>query len=122
MPVPCDRILTLALGAAATGAAFFVTHIGGMVKAFFAYTGFFSAPVLALFALGMLTRRARFDGWLPAATVSIGTAIGLQRAGACHEIYLFPFSAILTFGLGLAFSLALPDRASAQAKPKGAVR
>jgi SSS family transporter len=116
------RILTLALGAAATGAAFFVTQIGGMVKAFFAYTGFFSAPVLALFALGMLTRRARFDGWLPAATISIGTAIGLQRAGACHEIYLFPFSAILTFGLGLAFSLALPDRATVRAHSGGSVR
>jgi len=100
------RILTVVLGVAATAAAFLVTRIGGMVKAFFAFTGFFSAPVLALFALGMLTRRARFADWLPSATVAIGLTIGLHRSGLCHEIYLFPAGFLATVGLGLVLGFA----------------
>ncbi len=102
------RILTVVLGVAATGAAFFVTRIGGMVKAFFAFTGFFSAPVLALFVLGMVTRRGSFAGWLPAATIAIGLTIGMQRAELCHEIYLFPLGFLVTFGLGALLSYAVP--------------
>ncbi len=109
------RILTVGLGAAATLAAFSVSRIGGMVKAFFAFTGFFSAPVLALFALGMLTRRCRFEDWLPAATVALGLTVGVHRAGLCHEIYLFPASFLVTFGLGLALGLARPIPAPAAA-------
>ena len=98
------RRLTLLLGAAATGIAFSVARIGGIIKAFYTFMGLFSAPVLALFVLGLLTRRARFRPWLAATAAAIALTLLAQRFTPLHEIYFFPFSFLATALGGYALS------------------
>lgn len=112
-PVSSARILTAFLGILATATALFVQqHIGGIIKAFYTFMGLFSAPVLALFLLGMATRKASFRGWLMAVVLAIPGILVIQRAGWLHEIHLFPLSAVFTLFAGYLFSLFLPAGAS----------
>lgn len=94
------RWLTLALGLFATAAAFLVTRIGGIVKSFLTIMGLFSAPVLALFLLGMLDRRARFAGWAAGAAAAIALTLLAQHFEAMDEIFFFPFSFAVTYTIG----------------------
>ncbi|MCF7838672.1 MAG: sodium/solute symporter [Candidatus Marinimicrobia bacterium] len=104
------RALTLLLGLLSTGLAFGVARIGGIIKAFYTFMGYFSAPVLALFLLGLLTRRARFGGWLIGAACALFISLHLQRTGQLHEIYLFPLGVLLTGSIGYLASLLMPQR------------
>ncbi len=97
--VSMARILTVALGVAATAIAFYVSSLDSILKAFLTFMGTFSAPVLALFLLGTLTRRGNFKGWLIGATASILFSVWLQKATNVHEIYYIPFSFALCFGI-----------------------
>ncbi len=111
--VHAARILTVALGIFATVVAMFIyQHIGGIIKAFYTFMGLFSAPVLALFLLGMITRRASFAGWLPAAVLSILMILTLKRTEALHEIHFFPLSTLFTITTGYALSRILPAGAA----------
>lgn len=121
------RVLTLALGAFATGVAFWASSIGGLVTAFLTIMGLFSAPVLALFLLGMLDRRARFSGWAVGTVVAISLTLLAQRYDAMNEIFFFPFSFSTTYSIGwllgrfgcapsLRPGLTLWDRAAAPAE------
>lgn len=90
--VATARWLTSALGLFATAIAFYVSTIGNILKAFYSFMGLFSAPVLALFLLGILTRRATFKGWLIGLSISLATSLYLQHATEIHGIYYFPAS------------------------------
>jgi SSS family solute:Na+ symporter len=90
--VTLARIITLVLGLLATGIAFYVSTIGGIIKAFASFMGLFSAPVLALFLLGVLTRRGNFYGWLIGLAASLCTTIWLQYILEVHWTYFFPAS------------------------------
>jgi len=57
------RTLTVLLGITATGLAFGITQMKNIVEAFATFMGLFNAPVLALFVLGFVSKRARFDAW-----------------------------------------------------------
>ena len=103
--VALARVLTVVLGVAATGIAFAIVRIGGIIKSFFTFMGLFSAPVLALFLLGMLTRRARFGGWVVGALTGISVTILLQRHGWMHEIHYFPLCFLINFAVGYIASL-----------------
>lgn len=63
------RIGTLAWGAAATVAALFAGRLGPLVNAFNIINSFLGGPILGIFLLGMLTKRAKSN-----ATVAGGTA------------------------------------------------
>ncbi len=104
--VSLARILTVLLGVFATGIAFYVSTVGGIVKAFATFMGLFSAPVLALFLMGILTRRANFWGWLIGLAVSVPSTLWLQKVVEAHWVYFFPFSFIVAFSIGLLASLA----------------
>lgn len=99
--VPLARILTVVLGVFATGIAFYVSSVGGIIKAFATFMGLFSAPVLALFLLGILTRRGNFKGWLVGLAVSIPATLWLQKSVGAHWVYYFPFSFTVAFLIGL---------------------
>ncbi len=94
------RGLTLVLGVFATGVAFWASSIGGLVKSFLTIMGLFSAPVLALFLLGMLNRRTCFTGWLFGALTAIGLTLIAQHFQAMDEIFFFPFSCSVTYSVG----------------------
>ncbi len=102
--VALARILTVALGVLATALAFYVSTIGGIIKAFATFMGLFSAPVLALFLLGVLTRRGNFKGWLVGLAASVPSTLWLQKVVEAHWIYYFPFSFFIAFGVALAAS------------------
>ena len=89
--VKLARLLTLLLGSLATGVAFYVSGIEQIIKASSAFLGLFAGPILALFLLGMLTRRANFIGWLAGVLVAIPTTVWLQHGTDVHFIYYFPF-------------------------------
>lgn len=105
------RLLTLALGAFATGLAFFAASLGPVLKASQAFLGLFSGPVLALFLLGMLTRRGSFAGWCAGLAVALPLTIWVQRGTEIHFIYYFPLSFLVCFGVGYAASFVMPGRA-----------
>ena len=99
--VRAARVLTVLLGVFATALAFYVSTIGGIIKAFASFMGLFSAPVLALFLLGILTRRGNFKGWLAGLAVSIAATLWLQKGVGAHWVYYFPFSFATCFGTAL---------------------
>jgi SSS family transporter len=104
--VSTARIMTFGLGLLATLVALLVyQHIGGIIKAFYTFMGLFSAPVLAFFLLGMLTRRANFYGWLIATAISVIGIGYFKHHDLLHEIYFFPVSSIFTMLAGYLLSL-----------------
>jgi len=58
--------------------------------------GLFSAPVLALFLLGLLTKRGFFKAWIPAAALGIGFTGWLQFT-EISWIWYFPTGFAITF-------------------------
>lgn len=124
------RLLTLGIGVAATAIALYASTLDSLLKASQNFLGAFAAPVLALFLLGMLTRRAHLWGWLIPAimaavatllvpkfwlvdgawTFSLSKIVGAQQI---HFYWYFPVSLITVFVLGYILSLILPG-------PKGA--
>ncbi|MDH3982176.1 MAG: sodium/solute symporter [Kiritimatiellaceae bacterium] len=99
--VALARIITIGLGALATALAFYVSTIGGIIKAFASFMSLFSAPVLALFLLGVLTRKGSFYGWLVGLAVSVPTTWWLQKEIEVHWVYYFPCSFLTAFGIAL---------------------
>ena len=85
------RWLTLALGVLATGVAFYVSSIEQILKASSTFLSLFGGPILALFLLGMLTRRANFRGWLTGVLVAIPATFWIQHGTDVHFIHYFPF-------------------------------
>ena len=107
------RIVTAALGILATGLSvllFFVAKAEGIIETFATFMGLFSAPVLALFLLGLLTKRGRFGAWVPAAAIGISSTLWLQQATDVSWIWYFPAGFSVTFGLSLIFSLFQKNR------------
>ena len=108
-PIRQARILTAVLGFGATGFALFIyQQIQSIVDSFYTFMGLFSAPVLGLFALGMMTRRATFTGWLAGAISSVLFCFIAGARGWMAEIYFFPVGTILTLSIGYGMSLILP--------------
>jgi Na+/proline symporter len=103
-PIALARIITAVLGICATALAFYVSTIGGIIKAFASFMSLFSAPVLALFLLGVLTRRGNFHGWLAGLAVSVPATVWLQHSIEAHWVYFFPFSFLAAFLTALAAS------------------
>ncbi|MDD3276386.1 MAG: hypothetical protein PHP93_04985, partial [Kiritimatiellales bacterium] len=86
------RLVTALLGLLATGLSvylFFMSSAKGIIETFATFMGLFSAPVLALFLLGLLTKHGSFIAWIPAALVSIGVTGWLQFTDVSW-IWYFP--------------------------------
>ena len=107
--VALARVLTLALGLLATAAALCASRIGDIVRMWMNIVGLFAAPVLGIFVLGLLTRRATFPGWLVGASLAIALTLFLQWrfADELMAIWLFPISFLVTATAGYAFSRLL---------------
>ncbi|MFH0878743.1 MAG: sodium/solute symporter [Lentisphaerota bacterium] len=98
------RGLVVVLGILATAVAFYVAGFQHIIKAYTSFISLFSGPVLALFLLGMLTRRAHFKGWLVGCAASMVVSFLVQYVFKIHWIYFFPFSFGTAFLVGLAAS------------------
>lgn len=102
------RLLTLGLGAVATLLAFYASTMLHIVKAFATFMSLFSAPVLALFLLGMFSRRGALGGWLVGCAVGIPGTWAIQHFTEVHWIYFFPLSFFMTFIVSYIASWLLP--------------
>ena len=99
------RLLTFVIGALAMCLALFVVaQIGHILKAATAFISLFSGPILALFLLGILSRRANFQGWLIATVIAVAATCWLQYGVKVHFTYYFPFCFLVCFILGYALS------------------
>ena len=105
------RILTLVLGFFAVGAACLASTIGQVLKASSTYLALFAGPILAIFILGIFTRRANFRGWFIAMIVSIAVTFWVQNTKfngeEVHFFYYFPISFGICVILGYLASLLL---------------
>ena len=101
------RALVLALGAFATAMAFWAARFEQLIEAYTQIVSLFNAPVLGLFLLGMLTKRATFPGGLAGAAVAIPATLWLSTTPV-HWAWRFPFSLSVAFAVGYAASLLLP--------------
>ena len=101
------RILTAAIGAFALITAFYAITIGQVLKASQAFLGMFAAPILALFMLGMLTRRTHFRGWLVGLVLAVAASAWVQNFTAVHFIYYFPFCFAICAGVGYLASVVM---------------
>lgn len=104
------RSLTFQLGVLATGVSFYIASFGHLIKAYTSLISLFNAPILALFLLGMLTRRAQFLPWLIGALLAVSVNLLVQHRTAVHWIYYFPLSLIVTLAVGYVGSVFLPYR------------
>jgi SSS family transporter len=100
------RLLTFVIGALAMCVALFVVpKIGNILKAATSFISLFSGPILALFLLGILSRRANFRGWSIAALIAVAATCWLQYHVEAHWTYYFPFCFLICFILGYALSI-----------------
>lgn len=106
--VQLARSLTLALGLAATGVAFYVSTIEKLLKASSSFLGLFAAPVLVIFVLGMLSRRINFAGWLVGVTVSIPATLFIQHKTDIHFTHYFTFGFVSCALTTIIASLLIP--------------
>lgn len=91
-------------------AAFWAARFEQLIEAYTHIVSLFNAPVLGLFLLGLLTRRATFPGGLVGTALAIPATQWLSTTPV-HWAWLFPFSLAVTFAAGYAASLLLPAAA-----------
>ena len=96
------RTLTLALGVFATLLAFYVSRFERLIEAYTHIVSLFNAPILGLFLLGMLTRRADFFGWAVGAGTAIAVTQSVQAFTPLHFAWHFPLALFVTVTVGYA--------------------
>lgn len=106
------KTLTVLVGGFATLLAFQGKRFESLVDQYTTYLSLFSAPVLALFLLGVLSRHASFVGWLVGLAVSIPATLWLQQVVKANWIYHFPFSFAVCFVVGYGVSVLVRYRGS----------
>ena len=99
------RTLTFVLGAFATALAFYVARFEHLIEAYTHIVSLFNAPILGLFLLGMLTRRADFAGWAAGAVSAIVVTQLVQSYTPLHFAWHFPLALFVTVAVGYAASL-----------------
>lgn len=110
------RTLVGLLGICATLIAFWVSRFDHILEASYTIAGMFNGPILAVFLLGVLTRRTRLTGVLMGMVAGVAAAASLQST-SLHFLFFFPIAMFVTLVVGylasLLVTLLLP-RASAQ--------
>lgn len=102
------RLLTIALGAAATGVAFQMARIGDILDGLSGIISLFNAPVLALFLLGMLWKRTSFRAWLGSLAVTLPTLWGINAATQVDWSWRFPISFALCATVTVLLTVLFP--------------
>ncbi len=109
------RILVVCFGVFAIGVAFFASTIEDMMKTTQGFLGLFSGPILALFLLGILTKRGTFKGWLAGMVCSVATVMWIQYNTDTHFVYYFPITTIGSFVIGYGVSLLMGGEGNCRA-------
>jgi SSS family solute:Na+ symporter len=108
------RAATAGFGILATlGALLAAGQSKGILETLVTWLGYFAGPLLGLFLLGIASRRANEVGVLSGvatAFLAVGAAVllGIPKALGLHSLWLAPFSAAVTLGVGWAASFLRP--------------
>ena len=99
------RSISIVLGFMTTILALFISKTSNLlIENFYNFMSLLCAPILALFLLGVLTKKGNFSGWLVGLIFSIISTLWIQYFDIIHSMYLFTFSFILCFITGFLFS------------------
>ncbi len=98
------RAGTIAWGAAATVAAMFANRLGPMIIAFNTINSFLAGPILGIFLLGMLWKRARGNAAIGGAVVGLVSISILAWRTQVAFFYYAVVGTVVTFGCGLLLS------------------
>ena len=101
------RRLVVFLGFCATLVAFWVSRFEHILAASYKILGTFNGPILAVFLLGVLTRRAHWRGISCGMACGVGVGIAVQWT-TLHYLYYFPLSMFVTFVIGYLVSHLIP--------------
>jgi SSS family solute:Na+ symporter len=108
------QVATAAFGVLATLAAFYAARRGtGILDTLLTWLGYFAGPLLGLFLLGMVSRRANERGVLVGVGAAfLGVVAVIHRKGGMpwgwHPLWLAPASAAVTLAVGWGASLLWP--------------
>ena len=105
--VMSSRILTVILGVFATMVAFYAAGLGSIIKSWSTFMSLFVGPILAIFLMGIIFRRARFTGWVVGCVFSIAATWYVQAGTEVHWVYYFPISFGICFIIGMLASLSI---------------
>jgi SSS family transporter len=114
------RLLTCFFGILSTGLALVVSRLGTLVESTITIMGLFGGPLLGMFFLGVLSRRANSPGALLGALAGSvgGAAVAFSKYLFNYEIsfiWIAFCATVTTFGLGWLFSLLFAPPVSATA-------
>jgi SSS family transporter len=108
--VLAGRLGTIAWGGAATLAALFAGRLGPIINAFNMINSFLGGPILGLFLLGMLTKRARGNAALAGALVGTACVSLVAWKTQVAFFYYAIIGTLVTFFCGWLFSFFEPAR------------
>jgi Na+/proline symporter len=99
------RLLTLGCGAASFVATIVVVGLGGVVRAGLRIGTFFSGPLLAIFLLGMFTKRANDTGTLLGSALGLAVLTVVAYTTSISWAWYTLIGAVVSFASGYLFSL-----------------
>ena len=100
------RMCTLFWGALATSAACYVDHLGTVVEIMGKLYGFVTGPLVGMFLLGILSKRANSAGVFMGTILGVVTTFWLSLYSAdVHWLWRSPAGLLMTVGAGSLFSL-----------------
>ncbi|CAN5450828.1 hypothetical protein BH09VER1_BH09VER1_35980 [soil metagenome] len=94
------RRWTVFYGCVATGLALVVSKLGTLIEASSKIAGFFGGPLLGIFFLGVLSRRANAWGALIGAIVGFGVIVGTAFGSGVSFIWYALIGAVVTYAVG----------------------
>jgi SSS family transporter len=104
--VTLARGVTLALGVIGTLIAGLAGSLGNILELSMTLNSFFGGPLVGIFLLGMLTKRASANAAFAGLLAGLGVAIWLGTATKVSFLWYGAFSATATFAAGWLLSLA----------------
>jgi sodium-coupled monocarboxylate transporter 8/12 len=104
-----SRAITIAWGALATTGALFAEHLGELFIAYAKVNSFLGGVVLAVFLLGMLTRRARATPTLAGAAIGLTAVVWISTATNVSWLWYAVVGCLTTFLSGLFLSYLTPQ-------------
>jgi len=106
--VLAGRLGTVAWGALATLGALLAPRLGPIINAFNIINSFLGGPILGIFLLGMLSKRARGTGAISGAAIGLAVVSLLAWKTQVAFFYYAIVGTVVTFGCGWFLSLLLP--------------
>lgn len=108
--VRAGRLGTVAWGALATLGALLAPRLGPIINAFNIINSFLGGPILGIFLLGMLSKRARGTGAISGAAMGMAAVSLLAWKTHVAFFYYAIVGTVVTFGCGWLLSLLQPAR------------